>query len=380
MLAALGAAGTVAPALAACNKPGPAGQPAKGSVKIGLLVPQSGPFKGIGDDQANGFKLYLKLNDNQLAGHQVELVTADEGDSAQSGVAAANKLLKENALVALTGVANPSVITAIKDLVETAQIPLVGSNASPSTLQGVKYIWRTSYVGDEPGKALGKYVTQQAGTGSVYVISTDDPAGREEVKGFLDMFTGKLLGPNYVPASTANFQQYFTKIKNSTAKAVFCFFADTQAVTFVKQYVESGLDLPLYAPGFLTEGAVLKAQADAAKGIYTAMNYSPDLDNPLNRKFTSEYDKAYNMAPTTYAMASYDAAAVLDKALELIPGNPTSPSLNTALGRIGSIDSPRGAWQFNQNRTPQQKWYLRQVRADGTGIFNSLVTELGTLG
>jgi branched-chain amino acid transport system substrate-binding protein len=379
-LAALGAVGALSPALVGCNRPASTASPVAGPIKIGLLAPQTGKYKAIGDDLTNGFKLYLNLRANKLAGHPVTLVLADEGETAESGRAAADTLLKTDSMVALTGVANPAVITVIKDAVEGAQIPLVGSNASPTSLLGVKYIWRTSYVGDEPGRSLGKYVTQATGTGPVYVISTDNAGGREEVKGFLDTFTGKLLGPTYTPASQTNFLQYFTQIRTQGAKAVFCHFAEAQAVAFVKQYLESGLKLPLYAPGFLTEGAVLKAEGESARGVFTAMNYSPDLDNPTNRTFTSEYTKLHNASPTAYAMASYDAAAVLDKALDLLSGNPTPQSLNVMLGRIGSVTSPRGTWQFNQNRTPQQKWYLRQVRADGTGIFNSIVTELGTLG
>src|SRR5690349_19980025 len=95
------------------------------------------------------------------------------------------------------------------------------------------------------------------------------------------------------------------------------------------------------------------------------MNYTTDLDNPAIRRFASEYQKAFNLVPTTYAMASYDAVAVLNKAIALAGSGITSQSLNASIGKIGSIDSPRGPWQFNQNRTPLQKWYLRQVKVDG---------------
>jgi len=109
------------------------------------------------------------------------------------------------------------------------------------------------------------------------------------------------------------------------------------------------------------------------------MNYAPDLDNGANRIFASEYQKAYNAPPSTYAMASYDAAAVLDKALELAI-DLTSQSVNIALSKIGQIDSPRGSWQFNQSRTPLQRWYLRQVRKEGQVLTNALLGDLAMLG
>jgi len=72
---------------------------------------------------------------------------------------------------------------------------------------------------------------------------------------------------------------------------------------------------------------------------------------------------------------------VLDKAISLAgSGDPTPQAVNLALGKIGSIDSPRGSWQFNQNRTPLQAWYLRQVRPDGGVLSNTVLSELATLG
>jgi len=392
MLASLGAAGVAAPVLSACggsSLDGGSEKKAKGTVKIGLLLPQSGVYKSLGDDMTQGFQLYKNLNGGKLGGYEAQIAFGDEGETGDSGKAAADKLLKQEKVLAISGVVSSAVMGAIKDTVETSQIPLVGSNASPTTLKGVKYIWRTSYVNDEPGIALGKYVadTLSKNGGSCYLIAANYQAGKDEIDGFLRTFQpagGRVEGSpvytQFIPKPTDNYEPQLTAIKNSNAAAVFCFYAGGAAATFVKQYKEFGVNLPLYAPGFLTEGAgLLKAQGAAAQGIYTAMNYSADLDNPANRKFASEYQKAYNVTPTTYAMASYDAAAVLDKALSLVEGDLTSQSLNLAIGKVGQIDSPRGPWTFNQNRTPLQKWYLRQVKMDGNVLANAMVSELITL-
>jgi branched-chain amino acid transport system substrate-binding protein len=388
VLAALGVGGAAAPIMSACNSGSGQQESATANlapVKIGLVVPQTGMYKTIGNDLNRGFELYLNLNDKRLGGRSVNLVTLDEGDTADSGKAAVERLIKQEKVLALSGVASSTTMGAIRDLVETSQIPLIGSNASPTTLQGVRYIWRTSYVNDEPGKALGRYVASKVGNGSVALIAPDYQAGRDEIEGFLSMYGKNVEGlPIYTPFSptpTMNFQPYLATIKNSRAKAVLCFYAGAQAVEFVKQYRQLGLNQDLYAPGFLTEGAVLREQGDAADKIYTSMNYSSDLDNDANRRFASAYQKAYNAIPSAYAMASYDAALVLDKALTTAgDGDITPQGVNLALGKIGSIDSPRGPWQFNQNRTPLQMWYLRQVRRDGGVWSNAVLSPLTTLG
>ena len=71
---------------------------------------------------------------------------------------------------------------------------------------------------------------------------------------------------------------------------------------------------------------------------------------------------------------------MLDKALTLVDGTLTGATLNEAVGRVSEMDSPRGKWRFTATHTPQQKWYLRQVRRDGAALSNTVLSELTTLG
>ncbi|MEV7521489.1 ABC transporter substrate-binding protein [Streptomyces sp. NPDC091371] len=353
-----------------------------GPVKIGLLVPRSGTYKALGDDMKQGFELYLAQHGGKLGGREVEIVVADEGETADSGKAAAEKLVKQDRVLAVSGVVSSATINGVKDLFESNKVPLVGSNASPTTLTGTEYIWRTSYVNDEPGKALGKHVAEKAG-GPVFLIAAGYQAGKDEVEGFKSTFLpagGTLAGEEvYTPfPGTKNFQPYLAQIEKSGAKAVFCFYAGGAAVDFVKQYRDFGLAgrIPLYAPGFLTEGGVLAGQGEAATGILTSLNYSADLDNPANKKFAPAYTAAHGTPPTTYAMASWDAAQVLDRAIAAAGATVTSQSVNAAIAGLGDIDSPRGTWRFNGGGTPVQPWYLREVKQGA----NTVSSELGRLG
>ncbi|MFG1802693.1 ABC transporter substrate-binding protein [Micromonospora carbonacea] len=390
LLAALGTTGLTA----ACTTDGDEGPaaPTGKPVKIGLIAPQTGGFKAIGDEIVNGFQLYLTLNGQQLGGHPVTVVTADEGETAKTGQAAVDSLLKQGVL-ALTGVVNSAVMVGIRDTVEKARVPLIGSNASPKSLQSVVYIWRTSYVLDEPGRAIGPYMAQRLPAGSrVAIVAPDNLGSRDVIQGLQAQFsTAGSSDPRIADpviwtdaTSTPGGTAYAADIRTALARqpdAIFCHFAGPAAVQFIKQLYREGWTGPVYAPGFLTEGTVLdEVQEVEARNIVTSLNYSADLNNTANRTFASAYRKTHGASPTTYAMASYDAAQVLDKAIRLAGGDPTPQQVNLALGKIGQIDSPRGAWQFNQPRTPQQKWYLRKVQRDGQVLSNVLINELATLG
>lgn len=395
LLAALGTTGLAA----GCGSGDDSGEQAgSGSpIKVGLIVPGSGANKAIGDEITNGFQLFLSMRGQQIAGHPVTLVTAEEGDTAATGKAAVDRLLSEGVL-ALTGVVSPTVMTGIKDAVEEARVPLLGSNASPSTLQGVVYIWRTSYVLTEPGEALGEYLRQKLDASSrIAIFGTRGPGSQDVIEGLRRAYErGRRLTEDPIfteddpNPSRSLYSGPIRKALGRKPDAVFCHYSGAQAVQFVKQLYAQGYRGPIYAPGFLTEGTALDQLDDGEKGrerkliesygIETALNYSADLNNTANRIFASAYRKTFNSAPTTYAMASYDAALVLDKAIRLAGGNPSPQQVNLALGKVGQVDSPRGTWQFNQTRTPQQKWYLRRVQTDGRLLSNVVINELATLG
>lgn len=358
-------------------------------VKIGWISSVSGPYEQPGSDMRDGFMLYVDLHDGQLGGRDVEIVEADEGLGAADARPAAERLIRQDDVVALAGILNADSFLAIYEVATEHQVPIIGANARPTDLwdEGVEWVWTTSWLNPHAGQAIAPYVHENV-NGTVYAIGPDNQGGLDQVGGFVDEYTrlgGQLANPDgtatHVPfPQTNNFVPYLTEIAASDAGAVYAFFAGAMAIDFVTQYAQSeAADIPLYG-AYLTEGPVLDAQADAAEGIYNVLNYSPDLDNPANRTFVDSWQAAHDRTPTVFAADSYDAAQVLDKAIADIDGEVTPETLNEAIGGLGQIDSPRGPWQFSQaTHAPIQRWYLRVVARDGDTWSNVVVETLATL-
>lgn len=374
-------------AAAGCDGPPPA---APATIRIGLIANLTGPFEEPGSELRDGFKLYLDLHGGDLGGHPVELIFADEGYEREVAVASATDLLEQDGVSAITGIINGGNVAALLPLVTKHRVPLVGALGRPN-LTDVTWVWNTNLLSVEPGIAMAPFVRQQV-KGKVYAIGPDFQGGRDELRGFTETFLalgGALANPDGRTATftpfpdTTDFSPYLDAIAETDAAAVYCFFGAGNSVDFVTQYARSRLShLPLYAAGFVTDGEILKQQGDAAAGIYNALNYSPDLDNAANRAFVAAWYAAYpDRVPNSIVMASYDAAAVLDRAIATAGPNPSPEEINAAIAELGQIDSPRGAWRFAADtHAPIQKWYLRQVRRDGRALANVVVSELATLG
>jgi branched-chain amino acid transport system substrate-binding protein len=383
-LMSAGTAALVAASLAACGGNSLSGESDDGgnSVKIGLVVPASGVYEPLGTDMTNGFQLYLDEHDGQLGGKDVEVVKADEGEGPDTGVPAVNKVITQDQVSAVVGIVNSATALGVKEQVTQAKVPLIIANAGANDVaDGSDYVWRTSFRNGTIGESLGKEVASEVGDGSVYVMAADYAAGQEYAAGFIEAFEaagGTVAGESFTPfGTTSDWQPYLTKAQNSGASAVYAFYAGAEAVNFVKQYKSFGLSgkIQLYGPGFLTEGGVLAAQGAAAEGVRTSLHYSNLLETDENAEFVEAYTEAYDMAPTVYSVQAYDAAQVLDLALEGADGV-SGEAIAAALADVGEVASPRGAWSFDENHSPEQPYFLREVQATDGGFGNVVVDEL----
>jgi branched-chain amino acid transport system substrate-binding protein len=375
-LGGLGAAG-----LSACGSAGSADSPT-GTLTIGLLIPQTDELKTVGSDIFDGFKLYTDLN-RPFGRYDITLVQAEEREKPAENKAAVEHLIKQG-VSAIAGVAQPETMLAIRDTVENAHVPLIGAHQSPNSLQSVLWMWNSSYVGRDPGKALGSYL--HSTHKSVVVVGSNDLTSTDVVAGFQDGYAASIPKDHILRTGSTSTSALVATIKGIKPDAVFCALTGSTAVAFLKALRPAAGDIEVYAPGDLTEGAALDALITSigeksASGIFTSMNYAADLSNSANQLFASRFRSTARRTPSAYAVAGWDAAQALDKAIRACgDSQPSRDLINAKLGGLGQIASPRGTIAFNQTRTPLQKWYLRQVMKDGPKLANVTVRSLATLG
>lgn len=354
------------------------------TVTVGLSVPRSGVYAQLGEDMAQGFQLYLDENNNQLSGYDVEVVNADEGEGPQVGVAATERLITQDRADVVVGIVNSATALGLRETFVQAKVPLIIANAGADeiTADPSPYIWRASHHNSGISGALGQYVAEEVGTGSVHLIAADYAAGEEHIEGFREAFEaagGTVAGQTFTPFGTTNdWQPYLSDIRNSGASAVFAFYAGSEAANFVQQYSTFGLadEIQLYGSGFLVEGDVLDAQGEAALGVQTSLNYSDMIDSERNREFVEAYESAYGESPTVYSVQAYDAVAAVDAALESAE-TADGQGIAKALSEVGEFEnSPRGTWSFDENHDPHQPHYLREVQEVDGELKNVVLREL----
>jgi branched-chain amino acid transport system substrate-binding protein len=353
--------------LAAALCVGATGAAAQARIKVGFMLPYTGTYAALGTAIENGFRLYVQEQGGKLGGRELEYFKVDDESEPSKAVDNINKLIKRDNVDVVVGTVHSGVVMAMAKVAKDTNTLLVVPNAGAGAVTGpmcAPNIFRSSFSNWQPGFAMGK-VAGERGAKKVATITWKYAAGDESVEGFkegLKASGGEVVKELTLPFPNVEFQALLTEIAATKPDAVYAFFAGGGAVKFVKDYAAAGLNktIPLYGPGFLTDGT-LEAQGAAAQGMLTTLHYADGLDVPKDKAFRADYNKAYKANPDVYAVQGYDAAQMLGAGLAAVNGDVGKRSELVAAIEKARIDSPRGAFTLSKAHNPVQDIYLRKV-------------------
>lgn len=347
--------------------------------KVGVLLPYSGTYAALGNEITLGFNMALKE-----AGREgdFKIVSEDTEVKPPVGLAKARKLVLEDNVDVIVGVVSSGVLGAIRDFIDSSQVPLIVANAGNDEATGAAcsaYITRVSFSNSQVNRPIGEWMAAN-GVKSVYTLAPDYAAGHQMIDAFTASFTaagGKIVGGEYTPfGKTADFGPYLTNAKASGADGLFVFYAGGEAISFVKQYGDFGLSstLPLYGSGFLTSPLYVAAEGNAAIGVKASLHYVPTLDTPANKAFVDAYKAANGKMPSEYTVQGYDAAKALMAAVD--SGAKDRASLAQALRRV-KFESPRGPVEIDPaTDNIVQNIYIYETVKDGDALTQKVLATV----
>jgi branched-chain amino acid transport system substrate-binding protein len=220
---------------------GAGGDTSGGTVKIGAVLPLTGPNATIGEDQQRGIDLAVEhINaDGGVLGKDLEVLVEDSGGTPEAAIDAARKL------------------------VETEGVPVVmGEYSSGNTLPMAQFLQREGVVHINPGSSSPDL--REVGDYSFGVIGLDDVAGAftAEKAWELGYRSATFLGPNnpygqgLVRATKARFEELGGTIEESILYTE----GKTDYRNEVQRLAAGNPDVMIYT-AYGTEAATINRQA-----------------------------------------------------------------------------------------------------------------------
>lgn len=351
-------------------------------LKIGILLPYSGTYAMLGEAITMGLKLRIAEEGGSLAGRPIQYIAIDSEASPLEAAQNTQKLVSKETVDFLVGPVHSGVALAMTKIVAARGKPIMiipNAGANAITRQWcARNIFRASFSNWQSGYPCGRVMIED-GHQTLVTMTWKYAAGDEMMAASAEHFEalgGSVLKHIRVPFPDVAFQAQLSELAALQPDAVCAFFSGGGAVKFVTDYAATGLKerIPLYGPGFLTEG-VANAQGPAAEGIKTTLHYADTLPLPANLRFRASYRNAFGREADVFSVQGYDTASLIVAAVEAVDGDTSAvEQMATALGKAELETSPRGAWRMSKAHNPIQPVYLRQV-SDGEHQILRTVAE-----
>ncbi len=347
-----------------------AGQ-AVAEVKVGMITTLSGGGAGLGIDVRDGFMLALKMAGE--AGSQVEVVIADDEQKPDVAVQLADRMIQSDQVDVLTGIIWSNLAMAVVPGAVAQGKFYLSPNAGPSALAGAnchENYFNVAWQNDNLHEAAGAYANS-AGYANSFILAPNYPAGTDALAGYKRFYEGELAGEIYTQLGQTDYAGEIAQIRASGADSVFFFLPGGMGIAFMKQYADSGVDIPVIGPAFSFSQDILAAVGEAALGVRNTAQWSPDLDNEANVAFVEAFQADYGRLPSLYASQGFDTANLLLSAMAKADVS-DADAFRAAL-KEADFASTRGDFRFNTNHHPIQDIYVREVIEQNGVITNRVV-------
>jgi branched-chain amino acid transport system substrate-binding protein len=291
---AFAAAAVVFGALPAVAQPKYGPGASDGAIKVGNIMPYSGPLSAyaiIGKTQAAYFK---KINDGGgINGRKIDFVSYDDGFSPPKTVEQARKLVESDEVLLIFQSLGTPTNLAIRKYLNSKKVPQLFVATGFTRFGDPKEFpwtmgWQPTYQTE--GRIYAKYLLANHPNGKIGVLYQNDDSGKDYLKGLKDGLAGKMPivaeAPYEVTDSTIDSE--ILNIKTAGADIFFNEASPKFAAQAIRKVVElNWKPVHLLASISNSIGSVLKpAGFDNAKGILstgylkdpTAARWSGDPD------------------------------------------------------------------------------------------------------
>ncbi len=297
----------------------------KSPVKIGIVLPLSGPEELFGSQGLQGAKMAaaeINAAGGVLGGRPLELIIEDEETNLDLAVAKTEKVIVEDKVLAVMGPTSSAHRDAMMEICTKHKTPLLYA----TDYEGgccFRYLFCFSPIPDHYVKPLVPYMMENYGD-SFYIIGADyvwpiniGKAFKAEVSGA----GGSIVGEEYLPFDTKDFKAHLERIQKSNAKNVVMMLLGSDGQIFIRQFTSLGLkeSVGLTVMAF-NENYMVGLSEEEVEGIVTCAPFLANLEKPESKAFVERQKDMFgpDTVVSYFAESHYGLLMFLKNAVEKV--------------------------------------------------------------
>lgn len=284
-------------------------------VKVGSVIPLTGPFAKIASAQKDGIKLAAKqINANGgVLGRPIKLFLRDSELNATVAMRRLQNLVTKDKIDWHVGTLSGGITFAANQILKKAKIPYMSSCQTVEKFhkKGVSgpYTFTVASVTYTVGYAAAQYIITKMGAKKLYILYADYAWGQGARDGIIagaKAFGGEVIGMDAAPLGGASdFSAFLTKARALKPDGFVLAVPGGMALTGIKQIHELGLSKEMKVFSAWTALPIGMGVVKEFQGMYAGIDFLWNRDDPITKKFTKLAWDEYGYPPDSYTYATY---------------------------------------------------------------------------
>ena len=288
-------------------------------ITIGVLENASFAFAKM---MKGSFKLSMdKINERGgIYGRPIKLVYADDGGQKKMGVAAVQKLVKEDKAAILVGGYSSSNTLAMAREADRLDVPFLVCTAADDRITQRKYenIFRLNPPASDYTKGLEDLLLDRVKPASMAILYENSPYGTGGAMRMMwfcreNDIDIKVIVPYHKERAGADyFNRLIEPLKKDPPEMIYMVSYMKDAVALVRQIRAANIDALLCGgAGGFTHPDFIKKAGKSAQHLLTATLWTADQHDPLARQYVDRYRSVYKETPDYHGAEAYSALMVV---------------------------------------------------------------------
>lgn len=293
------------------------------TIKIATASPLSGSVATLGDAIKLGAQLKLEENQSKFEqlGYKLELVPLDDQADPKKGVANAQLVGADTAILGVIGHLNSGVSIPSSETYEKYNVAMItpASTATDLTDHNLKAVNRIVARDDFQGPAGADFAVNELNAKKIFVIQDKTAYGQglaAAFKGAAENLGAEIVGYEGITVGEKDFNGVLNQVLAKKPDVIYFGGLYGEGGLLIKQAREKGISVPFMGGDGIDSSTLVEISGDKVANTYYTSVAADVSKIEAGKQFAENYKAKFGKNVESYSAYGYDAMGVMLNAVE----------------------------------------------------------------
>ncbi len=347
-------------------------------IKVGAVMPMSGPLAAYGQVTNLGLELANKLQPKLKNGDTVKIVLVDnKGDKVETANAT-TRLISSDKVVAILGALTSTNTAQTIAIADKKKVPVIASVATNDKLTMKRsYANRVCFTDSFQGEVVANYAKSQGYKTAVVIVDQAQVYSLGLAKAFQKAFKkagGKIVKKIKITSGDKDFKAVVSQVKKLNPDFMFLPLYHPEASMISRQSKQLGLKKPMFSGDGVANQTFIDLGGESVEG-YMFTDFF-DYSNPPSKTsadFVAFHEKETGKAEmNSFTALGADTYNILIDAMNRCEDPTNSVCINEQIKSTKNFDGVSGSISINKEGNATRSAVIKEIR-DGKAGFKATV-------